>query len=170
MTGHKGGHHREEDTQMKTMKATVGAVWLATAAATVGLAGRAHADDAPVNLPVTDDVSAQLLQAGAVLTDHPASDYTGLKPGKTYYAHDPNNDTYWAGAALSGPKTFDAGVMLQDANSYMVFRKEGQGGTWVAYRTGYGSGSAMPPDGTCPLPQAVHDLWQWTPGYCNESN
>jgi hypothetical protein len=38
-------------------------------------------------------------------------------------AYDPDNDTYWAAAALSGPKTFQAGVMLQDANSYMIFRK-----------------------------------------------
>jgi hypothetical protein len=104
------------------------------------------------------------LQAGAVLTGHPASEYTGLQPGKTYYAYDPNNDTYWAAAALSGPKTFDAGVMLQDANSYMMFRKSGQGGTWVPFRVGYGPGALMPPDGVCPLPPAIHDLWQWTPG------
>src|SRR5262249_19336557 len=78
----------------------------------------AHAAAPPVTLPVTDDVRAQLLQAGATLTAHPASEYTGLEPGKTYYAYDPNSDTYWAAAALSGPKTFDAGVLLQDANSY----------------------------------------------------
>jgi hypothetical protein len=92
-------------------------------------ARRRHADGTPVNLPVTDDVRAQLLEAGAGLTGQPASQYSGLEPGKTYYAYDPDNDTYWAAAALSGPKTFQAGVMLQDANSYMIFRKT-SGGTW----------------------------------------
>ena len=111
-----------------------------------------HADAPPVNVPVTDDVRAQLLEAGATLTGHPASEYTGLQPGTTYYAYDPNSETYWAAAALSGPKTFDAGVMLQDANSYMMFRKSGQGGTWVPFRVGYGPGAAMPPAGDCPLP------------------
>jgi hypothetical protein len=48
-----------------------------------------HADAPPVNLPVTDDVRAHLLQAGAALTGHPASEYTGLEPGKTYYGYDP---------------------------------------------------------------------------------
>jgi hypothetical protein len=109
-----------------------------------------HADAPPVKPPVTDDVRAHLLQAGAALTGHPASEYPGLEPGKTYYGYDPNSDTYWAAAALSGPKTFDAGVMLQDANSYMM----------------YGPGALMPPDGECPLPPAIHDLWQWMPGVC----
>jgi hypothetical protein len=54
---------------MKTMKTTVvAAVWMATAAATIGLAAPAHAGDPPVNLPLTDDVRAQLVNAGAVLT------------------------------------------------------------------------------------------------------
>jgi hypothetical protein len=152
---------------MKTMKtAVVSAVCMAAAAATIGFAAPAHADASPVNLAVTDDVRAQLLQAGATLTSHPASEYTGLEPGNTYYAYDPNSETYWAAAALSGPKTFDAGVMLQDANSYIMFRKSGQGGTWVPFRVGYGPGAAMPPDGNCPLPPAIHDLWQFMPGFC----
>ena len=148
------------------IKITIAAVWMATAAAMIGGAAPARADAPPVNLPVTDDVQSQLLPAGATLTGYPASEYTGLEPGETYYAYDPNSDTYWAAAALSGPKTFDAGVMLQDANSYMMFRKSGQGGTWVPFRVGYGPGAAMPPDGDCPLPPAIHDLWQFMPGFC----
>ncbi|HME75347.1 MAG TPA: hypothetical protein VKI00_06700 [Mycobacterium sp.] len=151
---------------MTMIKITIAAVWMATAAAMIGVAASAHADAPPVNLPVTDDVRGQLLQRGATLTGHPASEYTGLDPGKTYYAYDPNSDTYWAAAALSGPKTFDAGVMLQDANSYMMFRESGQGGTWVPFRVGYGPGALMPPDGDCPLAPAIHDLWQWMPGIC----
>ncbi len=76
-----------------TMTTVVAAVWMATAAATIGLAAPAHADS-PVNLRVPDDVRAQLVQAGAVLTGHPASEYAGLEPGQTYYAYDPNSDTY----------------------------------------------------------------------------
>jgi hypothetical protein len=148
------------------MRAVIVAVSSVIVSGFLSVPAVAHADAPPVNLPVTDDVRAQLLQAGATLTDHPASEYAGLKPGKTYYAYDPNSDTYWAAAALSGPKTFDAGVMLQDANSYMMFRKSGQGGTWVPIRVGYGPGAAMPPDGNCPLPPAIHDLWQLMPGFC----
>jgi hypothetical protein len=148
-----------------TMTTVVAAVWMATAAATIGLAAPAHADS-PVNLTVPDDVRAQLVQAGAVLTGRPAAEFTGLQPGETYYAYDPNSDTYWAAAALSGPKTFDAGVMLQDANSYMMFRKSGQVGAWVPFRVGYGPGALMPPDGDCQLPPAIHDLWQWPTGKC----
>ena len=132
---------------MTMIKITIAAVWMATAAAMIGVAAPAHADAPPVNLPVTDDVRAQLLQAGATLTGHPASEYTGLEPGTTYYAYDPNSGAYWAAPALSGPKTFDAGVMLQDANSYMMFRKSGQGGTWVPLRVGYGPGAVRWPHG-----------------------
>ena len=72
---------------MTTTKTTVlAALWMATAAATIGLAAPAHADDTPVNLPMTDDVRAELVQAGAVLTGRPASEFSGLRPGKTYYA------------------------------------------------------------------------------------
>src|SRR5258707_96546 len=45
---------------MKTMKPTLlGAVGIATAAATIGLAAPAHADTSPVNLPLTDDVRVE---------------------------------------------------------------------------------------------------------------
>jgi len=111
---------------MTTTKTTVlAALWMATAAATIGLAAPAHADDTPVNLPMTDDVRAELVQAGAVLTGRPASEFSGLRPGKTYYAYEPNatNPTYWAAAALAGPKSEKAAINLQDQNSYMMFYK-----------------------------------------------
>lgn len=85
---------------MKSTKTTVfAAMWIATAAAIIGLAAPAHADS-PVNLTVTDDVRDQLVQAGSVLTGRPASEFTGLRPGKTYYAYQPSsvNPTYWAAA------------------------------------------------------------------------
>ena len=64
-----------------TMTTVVAAVWMATAAATIGLAAPAHADS-PVNLTVPDDVRAQLVQAGAVLTGRPASEYTVWSLGR----------------------------------------------------------------------------------------
>jgi hypothetical protein len=100
---------------------------------------------------------------GAGLTGQPASQYSGLEPGKTYYAYDPDNDTYWAAAALSGPKTFQAGVMLQDANSYMIFRKT-SGGTWVGFRAGFGPISAG--EEPCPVSASIRDIWQWPTGKC----
>jgi hypothetical protein len=62
--------------------------------------GTAHADADPVNLPVTADVRAALLQAGAVLTGRPASEFDGLREGRTYYAQDPADGGQWAAAAL----------------------------------------------------------------------
>jgi hypothetical protein len=50
-----------------TRTAVLAAVWTATAAATMGFAAPAQAVTA-VNLPVTDGVRAELLQAGATLT------------------------------------------------------------------------------------------------------
>jgi hypothetical protein len=141
---------------------------IATAvAAAIALAGPSHADNAPVNLPVTDAVRDQLLLAAAALTDHPASDYTGLTPGSEHYAYDPILDTYWAAASLAGPKTDDAAIMLQDANSYMVFRKAGQDGEWLANGVGFGTAATMPPAGDCPVPPAIHDLWQLMPEFCH---
>ena len=52
------------------------------------------------NLVVDDTLRAQLLQAGAAMNSLPASAYTGLVPGTTYYAYDSLTGTYWAGAGL----------------------------------------------------------------------
>jgi hypothetical protein len=151
------------------MKATtttmIAAVWIATATATIGFAAPAHAD--PVNLTVTDDIRAQLVEAGATLTGRPASEYGGLRPGKTYYAYEPNGGrpTYWAAAALDGPKTEVAAINLQDQNSYFMFSKdEDPGATWIPIAAGFGPIPAgMAP---CPIPQAVRDLWNWPAGKC----
>jgi hypothetical protein len=132
----------------------------------LGVPAVVQADAPPVNPPVTDDVRAHLLQAGAALTGHRASEYPGLEPGKTYYGYDPNSDTYWAAAALSGPKTFDAGVMLPDANSYMMFRESGQGGRGFRSALGMGPGLSCHQPATAHCPPAIHDLWQWMPGVC----
>jgi hypothetical protein len=150
---------------MSTTKTTVlGAVWMATAAATMGFAAPAHAVTA-VNLPVTDDVRAELVQAGATLTGRPATEFSGLQPGHTYYALEPSatNPTYWAAASLSGPKSEAAGISLQDANSYLMFHKGADpAATWVPIRAGYGPIPAG--EAPCPIPQSARDVWRWPAG------
>jgi len=141
------------------------AVWIASAAATIGLAAPAHASESPVNMPLTDDVRAELVQAGAVLTGRSASEFTGLRAGKSYYAYVPGQDMYYAAAALDGAKTEIAAINLQDQNSYMMFRKAGDpGATWVPTATGFGPISAG--EAPCPIPQSVRDVWQWPAGKC----
>jgi hypothetical protein len=142
------------------------AVLVASAAATVSLASPAHADDAAVNLPLTDDVRAELIQAAAVLTGRPASEFTGLQPGKSFYAYVPGQDRYFAAAGLAGPKTEAAKINLQDENSYMMFRKGGDAAaTWVPIATGFGPIAAG--EAPCPIPQSVRDVWQWPAGKCS---
>jgi hypothetical protein len=151
---------------MKQTKSTMlAAVWIASTAATIGLAAPAHADSSPVNLPLTDDVSAELVQAGAVLTGRSASEFTGLQSGKSYYAYVPGQDMYYAAAKLSGAKTEAAAINLQDQNSYMMFHKgRDPGATWVPIATGFGPISAG--EAPCPVPQSVRDVWQWPAGKC----
>ena len=149
-----------------TKTAMVAAMWMASAAATFGLAAPARAD-APVNLTPTDDVRDQLVKAGAVVTGRPPSEYSGLRPGKTYYAYQPGSveATYWAAAALDGPKTELAGIRLQDQNSYIMFHKDGDpAATWVPIAAGFGAIPAG--EEPCPIPESIRDLWQWPAGKC----
>ena len=113
---------------------------------------------------MTNDVRAQLLAAGAAANQLPVSDYTGLRPGATYYAVDPATGISWAGAALApSASSFQAQVAAQDDGSYFVFEKA-PGGTWVARQDGLGGiqGSTCP----LPIPAAVLALWQWPAGTC----
>jgi hypothetical protein len=153
---------------MKPLKALMGAAWMTTAvAATIALAAPAHANEPPVNLPLTDDVRAQLVQAGAVLTGRPVSEFAGLRPEESYYAFDPEAG-YWAAGALEG-KSYEAGINLQDQNSYMVFRKAADpAATWVPIAVGFGPIPAG--EAPCPVPQPIRDLWQWPAGKCYPPN
>ena len=152
---------------MKASKTTTAAAaWMVITGATIGLAAPAHAES-PVNLTATDDVRAELIQAGATLTGRPATEFIGLAPGRTYYAFVPSetNPIYWAAAALYGPKTKEAAINLQDQNSYMFFRKGADpDATWVPIAVGF----SRITDGTlpCPIPQPVRDMWQWPAGKC----
>jgi len=121
------------------------------------------------DLVVTAAVRSQLVAAGAALNSLPASDYTGLRPGETYYAYDGATQTYWAGAALSpSPSSTPAQVAAQDDGAYLLFDRP-QGGVWKAHDVGLAGTS----EGTaCPVtvPAAILSRWDWTPGSCRPSS
>jgi hypothetical protein len=148
------------------MKTTMLVLVAAAAASTIASAVPAQADVAPVNQPVTEAVAADLVQAGAVLTGRPASEFGGLREGKTYFASMPDSGDQYAAAALtSKPEFFEASIMLQDQNSYMSFAKSGApGSTWIPRAIGFGPIPAG--EAPCPIPQSVRALWQWPAGKC----
>lgn len=121
-----------------------------------------------VNLPVTDQIRSQLVTAGAGLNNIPASEYSGLAPGLTYYALDRTSNRYWAAARLvpapsSNPSSpTQAQVASQDAGSYYVFSQP-SGGAWTVYAAG-NTGPATPCPVTVPAP--VVAAWGWTAGSC----
>ncbi len=120
------------------------------------------------NLAVTSLVESQLVQAGAALNSLPASAYTGLAAGRTYYAYDAETKTYWAGAALvPSNSSKQAQVSVQDDGSYLLFSRPA-GGAWTAEDVGL-TGIA----GTkCPksVPTAILTLWHWAAGTCRPAN
>ena len=119
----------------------------------------------PVNLAVTDQVRSELVAAGASLNGIPASEYSGLEPGHTYYAYDPATDSYWAGAGLVG-STMRAQVSTQDDGAYMLFHRTSNG-AWMTLAVGLAGGTLE----ACPLtpPAAVLALWGWGAASCKPS-
>ena len=117
------------------------------------------------NLAVSDAVRAQLLAAGAALHRLPATDYTGLVHGETYYAYDPATKTYWAGAGLvASRRSMRAQVGNQDDGAYLDFEKK-PGGSWAAYDAGIPGSSNY----RCAvaIPAAVVSAWGWAAGTCH---
>lgn len=137
-------------------KKAIAVVGMTTAAASISFAATAHAWSAE-NLPVTDDIRAQLVETGADLLHQPVSAFSGLVAGKTFYAYDPATQTHWAAAHLA-PTTYQAGVADQDQNSYLIYRQP-DGAPWVPYADGWGINP-------CPIPKSVLDVWQWPAGQC----
>lgn len=125
-------------------------------AATSPSTSPARSSAGPVrNLVATDRFRRRLLAAGAALNDLPATDYTGLSRGLTYYAYDPATHTYWAGAALDAKPTATRALIAgQDAGSYLLFWRR-QGDPWRAGTDGGPIGTA------CALPPAVGRVWGW---------
>ncbi len=126
---------------------------------------------AAVNVPITDEVRAQLVAAGAAVNGIPVGEYSGLAPGLTYLALDQATGTYWAGARLVPAPTSDpsapsrAQVASQDDGSYYVFSQP-RGGIWTAHATG-----ASGPDTPCSItvPSTVLAIWGWPAGGCRPS-
>jgi hypothetical protein len=145
---------------VKTLVAT------GAAAAALALAVPAHADAAPVNQPLTDEVAAELVDAGAVLTGRPASEFGGLREGETYLAVLPQTGDQYAAAKLyAKDNQMEAAIMLQDQNSYMSFYKSGKpGSTWIPEAIGFGPIPAG--EAPCPVPVSVRDVWGWEKGKC----
>ena len=117
------------------------------------------------DLAVTDAIRSQLVAAGAALNSLPTSDYTGLRPGETYYAYDASTQTYWAGAGLMpSSSSTPAQIAAQDDGAYLLFDRP-QGGTWTAYDAGL---AGTPDGGACPVsvPVVILDLWGWAPASC----
>jgi hypothetical protein len=120
------------------------------------------------NLLVTDPLRAELVAAGAASNGLPSSDYTGLRPGETYYAHDNATNSDWAaGGLVASSSSQQAQVSTQDDGSYMIFVRPA-GGSWKVYDDGLGGVGGTP----CPVqvPAAVLQVWGWTPGSCRPSS
>ena len=116
------------------------------------------------NLTVDDGLRAELLVAGAEAHGLPATDFTGLVRGLTYYAFDAVTKTFWAAAQLvPSPNSNQAQVSVQDDGSYDLFMRTPTG-SWQAFNDGLaGVGGA-----SCPVdvPPSVAQVWQWPPGSC----
>jgi hypothetical protein len=120
---------------------------------------------ATANLVVTDEIRSELTAAGAMLDSLPASAYTGLRPGETYYAYDAATQTYWAsGGLVPSASSMQAQVSTQDDGAYLLFSRPA-GGAWKAYAVGLAGTTEGSP---CPIavPAAVLQLWRWPPGSC----
>jgi hypothetical protein len=112
-----------------------------------------------------------LVTAASALNNIPASEFSGLAPGLTYYALERSTGTYWAGARLVAAPSSDpanptrAQVSTQDEGSYYVFKRVG-GGSWTAFAAGNTG-----PGTTCPvtIPPAVLEVWGWPAGSCRPS-
>ena len=117
------------------------------------------------NLVVTKALRATLVAAGAAHSSLPASDYTGLRHGVTYYAYDAATNSYWAGASLVPKSTsLPAQVSAQDDGGYLLFTKPA-GGSWTVYSVGMAGIGGSP----CPIavPASVLSVWGWGAGRCN---
>jgi hypothetical protein len=112
------------------------------------------------DLPITTAVVNALLAAGAASHTLPVSDYTGLTKGLTYYAYDPTDGLYWAGAQLvPSTKSMAAEVGAQDDGAYDLFTMPA-GGTWKAFNDGLGTATGT----NCAIvtPASVRLVWGWS--------
>jgi hypothetical protein len=152
------------------MKRIAGIVMLAAGCTLAGCGGSSApattttttttAPAAVQNLPVTTAIKTALLAAGAASHQLPVSDYTGLSNNLTFYAYDPTDSLYWAGAQLvPSTSSQQAQVGAQDDGSYDLFTMTA-GGTWTANNDGLGT----VPGSSCAVvvPPEVRTVWGWS--------
>jgi hypothetical protein len=131
------------------------------AAPQAGAAGAVARD-----LALNATVRAELVAAGAAYHGLAAADFTGLGPGNAYYALDVTTSTYWAGASLvPSPRSYQAGVVVQDDGSYLVFHRPANG-AWHAVQDGGLTTAAACAEHHVVIPAAVLVVWHWPPGTC----
>lgn len=117
------------------------------------------------NLAATPSVRKGLLDAAAKYHSLPSADYVGLDAGRTYYAFDPSNNTYYAAAGLSpSPSSMPAQVSAQDDGAYNLFTKVAGATSWVVYSDGLGGVQGT----KCPvaIPASVLAVWNWKVKSC----
>jgi hypothetical protein len=111
-------------------------------------------------LAVTAGIKSALVAAFAAAHSLPASAYTGLAAGKTFYAYDSTTQLYWAGAqVVPSAASQRAQVSVQDDGAYAVFTRSSHG-PWTAYNDGLGGQHGT----VCAIrvPVAVRTVWGWS--------
>jgi hypothetical protein len=136
----------------------------APSTSTPATSGSTQASTGAQNLVATAAIKTQLLAAGAALHKLPASDYTGLTKGDTYYAYDSSTKTYWAGTQLLASSTSQqAQIGNQDDGAYLVFHRSGSR-PWKGTETGAAN---TPSSCGVKVPAGVIAVWNWAPGACH---
>jgi hypothetical protein len=117
------------------------------------------------DLVVTPAVRIGLFDALAKFHQLPTKDYVSLAPKMTYYAFDPADDTYYAGAGLvASPHSLQAQIGTQDDGGYQLLTHKRGVATWKIYNDGLGGADGS----VCPIkiPPSVLAVWNWRPGSC----
>jgi hypothetical protein len=112
------------------------------------------------DLVVTPATKTALVATFAAAVSLPATDFTGLAAGKTYYAYNGTDGLYWAGAhVVPSESSQRAQVSVQDDGAYVIFTKRA-GGAWTAFDDGYGGMKGA----ICAIvvPSAVRTVWGWS--------
>jgi hypothetical protein len=151
-------------TQTSTGSSSTGTVTASSTGSTSTGSTSTSAATGAENLLVTKALRAELVQAGAAMNGLPASAYTGLVAGQTYYAYDPGTGTFWAGSALVPSHSSQrAQVSVQDDGGYVLFSRP-DGGSWKGQPVGLtGTEGAKCPTA---VPPPVLAVWGWAPGTC----
>ena len=123
------------------------------------------------DLPLTPSVDASLVAAAAASHGLPSSAFLGVAPASqgfaAYYGYDAANSTYWAAASLvPNPKSYEAGVVVQDDGAYLIFHRT-KNGRWQVQDAGYTDSVGDCAAYHVNLPAAIVAVWHWITGTCH---